>query len=165
MGSDRVRPVKTMAMRVLEAHDIPYEPKYYEVAEHLSAAEVAAVLGLAAEQTFKTLVVLSERAGAKPVLALIPGDSQLDLKKLAHASGEKKVQMAPHRDAERLTGLEKGGISPLALLDKNWAVYIDETAILFDRIEISAGKVGAGVFVAVEPLVSLLHATLADLTT
>ena len=58
------KPVKTVAMRVLEAHGIEYEPKYYEVVEHLSAAEVAAVLGLAPEQTFKTLVVLSERAGA-----------------------------------------------------------------------------------------------------
>lgn len=158
------KPVKTVAMRVLEAHGIAYEPRYYEVAEHLSAAEVAAVLGLAAAQTFKTLVVLSERVGAKPLLALLPGDGQLDLKKLAHASGEKKVQLAPHREAERLTGLEKGGISPLALLDKNWPVYMDETAILFDRIEISAGKVGVGVLAPVEPLVELIRATLADLT-
>jgi Cys-tRNA(Pro)/Cys-tRNA(Cys) deacylase len=157
------KPVKTVAMRVLEARGIDYEPKYYEVVEHLSATEVAGALGIAPEQTFKTLVVLPERAGARPLLALLPGDSQLDLKKLAQASGEKKVQMAPHREAERLTGLEKGGISPLALMDKNWAVYIDETAILFDRIEISAGKVGVGVFVPVEPLLTLLRATLADL--
>ncbi len=72
--------------------------------------------------------------------------------------------MAPHREAERLTGLEKGGISPLALMDKNWPVYIDETAILFDRIEISAGKVGVGVLVPLEPVVALLRATLADLS-
>jgi Cys-tRNA(Pro)/Cys-tRNA(Cys) deacylase len=157
------KPSKTVAMRVLEAHGIPYEPKYYDVVEHLSAAEVAAVLGLTPEQTFKTLVVLSERAGSRPMLALVPGDSQLNLKKLAQAIGEKKVQMAPHRDAERLTGLEKGGISPLALMDKNWAVFIDETAQLFDEIEVSAGKVGAGVLVAVEPLVALLGATLVDL--
>ncbi len=158
------KPVKTVAMRVLEGHGIPYEPKYYKVEEHLSAAEVAAVLGLAPEQTFKTLVVLSERPGAKPLLALVPGDSQLDLKKLAQASGEKKVQMAPHKEAERLTGLEKGGISPLALMDKNWPVYMDETAILFERIEISAGKVGVGVLVGVEAVVELVRAKLADLT-
>jgi Cys-tRNA(Pro)/Cys-tRNA(Cys) deacylase len=153
-----------MAMRVLEAHGIPYEPKVYQVVEHLSAAEVAAVLGLAAEQTFKTLVVLPDRAGARPILALLPGDGHLDLKKLAQASGEKKVQMAPQREAERLTGLEKGGISPLALMDRNWPVFIDETAILFDQIEISAGRVGVGVLVPVQPVVDLLHATLADLT-
>ena len=63
--------------------------------------------------------------------------------------------MAPQREAERLTGLEKGGISPLALMDKGWAVYMDETAILFDRIEVSAGKVGHGVIVPVEPLVGV----------
>ena len=151
-------------MRVLEAHDIPYQPMYYDVVEHLSAAEVAEVLGIAPEQTFKTLVALSERAGARPMLALVPGDSQLNLKKLAQASGEKRVQMAPHRDAERLTGLEKGGISPLALMDKSWAVFIDETAQLFGEIEISAGKVGIGVLVPVPPLVALLHATFSDLT-
>ncbi len=159
-----MRAQKTLAMRVLDGHGIPYTPVYYEVVDHLSAAEVAAAIGLPAEQTFKTLVVLSDRPGSRPILALVPGDSQLNLKNLAHASGEKKVQMAPHKEAERLTGLEKGGISPLALMDKNWAVFMDETAILFDHIEISAGKVGAGVIVPVEPLVTLLGATLADLT-
>ena len=159
-----MRPVKTLAMRVLEGHGIAYTPLYYEVVDHLSAAEVAAAVGLPAEQTFKTLVVLSERPGSRPLLALVPGDSQLDLKKLAQAGGEKKVQMAPHKEAERLTGLEKGGISPLALMDKGWRVFIDETAILFDQIEISAGKVGAGVLAPVEPVVALLNATLADLT-
>jgi Cys-tRNA(Pro)/Cys-tRNA(Cys) deacylase len=160
-----VKPIKTLAMRVLEAHDIPYEPVAYEVVDHLSAAEVAAAIGFPPEQTFKTLVVLAERTGGRPqpLLALAPGDSALDLKKLAHASGEKRVAMAPHKEAERLTGLEKGGISPLALLDKGWPVYVDETAILYERIEISAGKVGAGVLVGVEPVLALLRATLADI--
>jgi Cys-tRNA(Pro)/Cys-tRNA(Cys) deacylase len=161
-----LKPVKTLAMRVLEARDIPYEPVTYSVVDHLSAAEVAEAIGFPPEQTFKTLVVLAERGGGRPqpVLALAPGDSHLDLKKLAHASGEKRVEMAPHKEAERLTGLEKGGISPLALMDKGWPVFIDETAILFDRIEISAGKVGVGVLVEVEALVALLGARLADLT-
>lgn len=156
--------IKTQAMRVLEAHGIPYEPLTYNVPEHLSAEEVAAAVGLPPEQTFKTLVVLPDRPRARPILALVPGGSQLDLRKLATAAGEKKIQMAPHREAERLTGLEKGGISPLALLDKGWAVYVDETVTLFDRIEISAGKVGVGVLVAVSPLLTLLKATLADIT-
>jgi Cys-tRNA(Pro)/Cys-tRNA(Cys) deacylase len=154
---------KTLAMRILEGRGIPYGAVSYEVDDHLSAAEVAAAIGYPAEQTFKTLVVLPDRPAARPILALLPGDTQLDLKKLAAAAGEKKVQMAPHREAERLTGLEKGGISPLALMDKGWAVYIDETAILFERIEISAGKIGVGVLVPVEPLVALLGAKLADI--
>ena len=75
------------------------------------------------------------------------------------------MQMAPHREAERITGLEKGGISPLALLDRHYDVFVDETAILFDQIEISAGKKGAGILAPVAPLLRLLHATLVDLAT
>lgn len=157
------KPAKTLAMRILDGRMIPYEPVAYEVIDHLSALEVARAIGFPPEQTFKTLVVLPDRPHARPLLALLPGDSQLDLKKLAAASGEKKVQMAPQREAERLTGLERGGISPLALMDKSFPVFIDETAILFERIEISAGKVGVGLIVPVMPLVALLNAVLVDL--
>ena len=160
----QAKPARTLAMRILETRGIPYEPVSYVVIDHLSAGQVAAAIGFPVEQTFKTLVVLPERPHARPILALLPGDTQLDLKKLAAASTEKKVQMAPQREAERLTGLEKGGISPLALMDKGWAVYVDETAILFDRIEISAGKIGVGVIVPVEPLVALLDAKLVDIS-
>lgn len=155
---------KTQAMRILEGQGIPYTPVAYDVPQHLTAEEVAAAVGLPPERTFKTLVVLPERPHARPFLALIPGGSQLDTRKLAAAAGEKKVQMAPHREAERLTGLEKGGISPLALLDKGWAVYVDEMVSLCDQIEISAGKVGVGVLVPVAPLLTLLKATVADIT-
>jgi Cys-tRNA(Pro)/Cys-tRNA(Cys) deacylase len=158
------KPIKTLAMRVLEGHKVPYQPVYYEVIDHLSAAQVAAAIGLPPEQTFKTLVVLPERAPGRPILALVPGDGQLDLKKLAAAAGEKKVQMAPQREAERLTGLEKGGISPLALLDRGWPIFVDEMVILFDRIEISAGKVGVGVIVEAAGLLRVLAARTADLT-
>jgi len=163
-GMTQPKPTKTLAMRILDARGISYEPVSYEVVDHLSAAQVAAAIGFPAEQTFKTLVVLPERPHARPILALLPGDSQLDLKKLAAAAGEKKVQMAPQREAERLTGLEKGGISPLALMDKGWAVYMDETALLFEQIEISAGKVGVGVIAPVQSLVTLLGAKLADIS-
>ena len=152
-----------MAIRVLETHNVPHKVVTYEVIGHLPAAEVAATLGLDAGQAFKTLVALPERPHAKPILGLLPGDSVLDLKKLAAASGEKKVRMASHKEAEQLTGLEKGGISPLALMDKRWPVYVDETAILYEEIEISAGRVGVGVLVSVQPLLDLLQADLADL--
>lgn len=138
------KPLKTLAMRVLEGHKVPYSPVYYEVIDHLSAAEVAAAIGLPPEQTFKTLVVLPERTPGRPILALVPGDSQLDLKKLAAAAGEKKV--------------------PLALLDRGWPIFVDETIILFDRVEISAGKVGVGVVAEVEGLLRVLAAQTADLT-
>jgi Cys-tRNA(Pro)/Cys-tRNA(Cys) deacylase len=151
-------------MRILDAHGIPYEPVSYVVLDHLSAGQVAAAIGFPPEQTFKTLVVLPQRPHARPILALMPGGCQLDLKKLAAVAGEKKVQMAPQREAERLTGLEKGGISPLALMDQGWPVFVDETVVLFDRIEISAGKVGLGVIVPVAPLLELLAAQLGDLS-
>lgn len=154
---------KTLAMRILEGQHILYEPLYYDVVDHLSAAEVAAAVGLPPAQTFKTLVALPVTPGAKPVLAMLPADAQLDLKKLAATTGEKKIQMAVQREAERLTGLEKGGISPLALLDKGWPVFVDETVILFDRIEMSAGKKGVGVLVPVEPVLALLKAVVVDL--
>ncbi len=157
------KPSKTLGMRVLEGQHIPYEPLYYDVVDHLSAAEVAAVVGLPPEQAFKTLVTLPATPGARPVLALLPGDAQLDLKKLAAAAGEKKMQMALQREAERLTGLEKGGISPLALLDKGWPVFIDETVILFEQIEMSAGRKGVGVLVPVAPVLALLKAVVVDL--
>jgi Cys-tRNA(Pro)/Cys-tRNA(Cys) deacylase len=158
-----MRPVKTLAMRVLEAHGVPYEPRYYEAPEHLSASEVAAVLGLPPEQVFKTLVVLPARPGGKPLLALVPGNCQLALRRLEAASGEKRLTMAPHLEAERLTGLEKGGISPLALMEKGWRVFVDETVTLFDRVEVSAGRVGVGVLVPVEGLLATTHASIADI--
>jgi Cys-tRNA(Pro)/Cys-tRNA(Cys) deacylase len=165
MAKSTDKQMKTLAMRILEGQGIAYERVTYEVLDHLTADQVAAAIGFPAEQTFKTLVVFPDRPPARPILALVPGDQQLDLKKLAAAAGEKKVQMAPQREAERLTGLEKGGISPLALMDKGWPVIVDETAILYDRIEISAGKVGVGVLVPVEPLLALLRALTADITT
>ena len=158
-----IKPIKTLAMHVLDGQGVSYEPVYYEVVDHLSAAEVAAAIGLPPEQTFKTLVALPDRPDARPILALAPGDSQLNLKKLATAAGEKKVQMAPQREAERLTGLEKGGISPLALLDRGWPIIVNETIILFDRVEISAGKVGVGAIVEVEGLLRVLQAKQADI--
>ena len=156
---------KTMAMRALEARGVAYEAVYYEVTEHLAAAEVAERVGLPPEQVFKTLVALPEATPGRAVLALVPADQELDLKKLAAAAGIKKLRMAPHKEAERLTGLQKGGISALALLDRDWPVFVDETAILFDRIWVSAGRVGAGVILGVDDLVSLLGAQLADVGT
>jgi len=157
------KPTKTLAMRVLEGRGVPYEPLYYQVVDHLSAAEVAAAVGLPPEQTFKTLVVLPASPRGRPILALAPGDSQLDLKKLAAAAGEKKVQMASLREAERLTGLERGGISPLAMLDRGFSVFVDETIILFDRVEVSAGKVGVGILAPVEGLLRVIGAQVADI--
>ena len=158
------KPDKTLAMRVLEGRDIPYQPVHYVVERHLSASEVSGLLGLPPDEVFKTLVVLPDDGSGRPVLALIPSESSLDLKKLATAIGDRKLRMASQRDAEGLTGLKKGCISPLALMARNFRLVFDETVAMHDRIELSAGKVGVGVLVPVHALLDLLQPLLADIT-
>ena len=116
---------KTNAMRALDAHKIPYESFFYPETIH-SADEVAALLGMDASRVFKTLVVLAD--SGRKLLVMAPGDRELDLRLLAKSVGAKSAHMALQREAEQLTGLKVGGISPLALLDKRCEVYLDESA-------------------------------------
>ncbi|MDT8307678.1 MAG: aminoacyl-tRNA deacylase [Anaerolineae bacterium] len=146
---------KTLAMRLLEGKKIPYEAVTYPESER-DATVVARYLGVPAGQVFKTLVVTRERG--KPLLVMIPADRHLDLKLLAKEVGEKKLQMATHEEAERLTRLQVGGISALALLNRGFAVTIDETARAFDAIYVSAGEKGINLKVGVADLVSLTGA-------
>lgn len=153
---------KLNSMRVLEANKVPYEVFTYDDGIH-DAAEVAAVIGVPAAQVYKTLVV--ERVGGgKPILVMIAADRQLDLKTLAAAIGEKKVAMASHADAERLTGLKVGGIGALALIQKNWPVYLDAPAEKRDRICVSAGQRGTNLRVPVPDLVRVLKARFVQAT-
>jgi Cys-tRNA(Pro)/Cys-tRNA(Cys) deacylase len=149
-------------MRVLESNGVAYEAFEYDPAVH-DATEVAKLLGVPAGQVFKTLVV--ERANAKPVLIMIPADQHLDLKKFAAAIGEKKINMAAHADAEKLTGLKVGGIGALALMHKHWDVYLDETAELYDWICVSAGQRGVNLRVPVPELIRVLDAKVVDAST
>src|SRR5262249_31941212 len=115
--------VKTNAMRALDARGIAYAVATYPDTIH-SAAEVAPLLGVPSGHVFKTLVVLAE-PGDRRLLVVTPGDREIDLRLLARGVGAKSAHMALQRDAERLTGLRVGGISPLALLDKRFEVYLD----------------------------------------
>src|SRR5262249_27898009 len=108
---------KTNAMRVLDARRIPYASFTYDASIH-SADEVALLLGVPVGAVFKTLVVLADRD--RRLLVMAPGDRELDLRRVAREVGAKSAQMATQREAERLTGLKVGGISPLALLDKRF---------------------------------------------
>src|SRR5579871_7054531 len=114
--------IKTNAMRLLDKHRIPYEAFFYPDTIH-SAEEVAVLLGVPASQVFKTLVVFAD--GSRHLLVVTPGDRELDMRLVAQAVGAKDAQMAPQREAERLTGLKVGGISPLALLNRRFEVYLD----------------------------------------
>lgn len=147
---------KTIAMKLLEGKKVPYESFSYPSGLR-DAQEVAAAVGLPAEQVFKTLVVPRPKPG-KPMLVMIPSDRQLDLKQLAQAVGEKKLKMATHKEAERLTRLQVGGISALALINRGFDIFLDETALAFDQIVISAGQRGLQVKLAVADLVELTGA-------
>lgn len=145
--------------RLLDARKIPYTA--FELpAEKLGAMEAAQHMGAPPEQVYKTIVVTREGKG-KPILAVVPGPGTVDLKALAKVVGEKKVNLPTERDAERLTGLQAGGISPLALLNRGFEVLIDESAILFDEIYISGGQRGLDIRLPVEALVELTGANLA----
>jgi Cys-tRNA(Pro)/Cys-tRNA(Cys) deacylase len=132
--------VKTNAVRLLDDLKISYELREYEVdLEDLSAETVARKIGLPPEQVFKTLVVRGDRNGV--CLAVIPGDTELDLKALAKLSGDRKMELAPLKEVQPLTGYIRGGVTALTC-KKEYPVYVDETAILFDVISVSAGVRG-----------------------
>jgi Cys-tRNA(Pro)/Cys-tRNA(Cys) deacylase len=149
--------VKTNAARLLEARGIVYGVRVYDAdrAFH-SADEAASLLGVPAETVYKTLVVLREgtedrgaaRAG-RPLLVLVASDRQVDLKRLARALGEKRLRMATKIEAERLTGLQIGGISALAVRAGVFDVLVDEAASALDRMHVSAGVRGVDLEVGV----------------
>lgn len=159
------QPVKLNTMRILEQHDVPYEVLQYPD-DIRDAEEVAEALGLPYFTVFKTLIVeaVDRPDIKKPYIAMIASEDQLDLKKLAALVGVKKVHLVSHKDAEALTGLQVGGISPLALLQKQWQVYLDQPATDNQHIVISAGQRGYQLRVPVIPLVSIIRARLADIS-
>ncbi len=137
---------KTNAARLLDQLSIPYELREYEVdPEDLAAETVAAKIGFAPQQVFKTLVARGDRNGI--CMAVIPGNAELDLKALATASGDRKIQLAPVKELQGLTGYIRGGITALAA-KKDYPVYVDETIELFDTISISAGVRGLQILIA-----------------
>jgi Cys-tRNA(Pro)/Cys-tRNA(Cys) deacylase len=144
---------KLNSMRLLEQHRVGYEVFEFDSDIH-SAVGVAEAVGVPPAAVFKTLVV--ERPAGKPLLVVIPGPASLDLKALAALTGEKKLSMAVHADAERLTGLKVGGISPLALVQKRWDVVLDASADDHAAILISAGQRGINLRVATADLKRIL---------
>ncbi len=138
--------MKTNAVRRLDALDVGYELRNYEVdPDHLDATTVAGKVGLPAEQVFKTLVVRGDRHGV--CLAVVPGDCELDLKALARLTGDRKVDTVPLKEVQPLTGYVRGGVTALACR-KPYPVYADETIELFDVISVSAGVRGTQILLA-----------------
>lgn len=137
---------KTNAVRLLETMGIPHELREYEVdPDDLAAESVARKVGMPPEQVFKTLVARGDRVGV--LLAVVPGDAQLDLKALAKAAGDKKVDTVALKEVEPLTGYIRGGVTAIAC-KKEYPVFVDETIELFDSVSISAGRRGLQVVIA-----------------
>ncbi len=148
--------------RLLDSRKIAYRA-YETPAEKLGALETANFLNVPPEVVYKTIVVTREKP-KKPLLAVVPGPANVDLKLLASALGEKKVHLPTEREAEQLTGLQAGGISPLALLNKGFQVVIDSSAKDHAEIHVSGGQRGLNIRLGVNDLVKLTNARVASIS-
>ncbi len=156
-----MKPAKTNAARLLDSLGIPYDLLQYEVdLEDLAAPTVARKLGLPPEQVWKTLLC-ALNTGAY-VFAELPGDAELDLKKLAAGAGARSARLAPLREVEPLTGYVRGGVTVLAAR-KPYPAYADETLELHERVSISAGQRGLQLWLTPEDYLRASGALLADL--
>lgn len=153
---------KTNAARLLDQLRISYQLRKYEVDPNDLAAEtVAAKISLPPEQVFKTLVARGERNGV--CMAVVPGDQELNLKALAAAAGERKIELVPVKELQSMTGYIRGGVTALAA-KRDFPVYADETIELFDVISISAGIRGRQILLTPADYLSATKARLADLS-
>ena len=148
-------PIINNITRLLDSKKIPYTAFELSAEKH-AATETARLLGVDALLVYKTIVVVREKG--KPILAVIPGPNRVDLKLLASALGEKKVTLPTEREAEGLTGLQAGGISPLALINKGFQVVIDSAAKGKGELHVSGGQRGLNIRLPVQALASLTNA-------
>ncbi len=153
--------MKTIAARMLDQLKIAYELREYEVSEdELDAVTVARKVNMPPEATFKTLVARGDKTGV--IMACIPGNAELDLKKFASATGNKRVELVAVKEIQSLTGYIRGGVSPLGT-KKKFPFYLDQTALNHERISVSAGQRGLQMILAPADLQRAASATLADL--
>lgn len=151
--------MKTNATRILDSLGIHYELREYAVDfDHLAAETVAAKIGMPAEQVFKTLVVRGDRGGV--YLAVIAANCELDAKALARATGDRRIELAGLKDVQPLTGYIRGGVTALGV-KKDFPVYIDDTAQLFDLISVSAGVRGTQMVLAPQDYLRAVRGTYA----
>ncbi len=149
--------IRNNVTRLLDSRKVKYQLFELPPEKH-SAEETAVLLNVPEDHVYKTLVVLRETPGRKPLLVMAPAGSEVDLRALAASLGEKKLKMATQQQAESLTGLQTGGISALALINKGFDVCIDRRALALPYIHVSAGQRGANVRLDVKDLVALTRA-------
>lgn len=157
--------IKTNAMRIVENAKLEYKVYEYEPPASLDAVSIAEVLNKPVEQTFKTLVTQAptQQHGFEYFVFVIPANSELSVKKAAVAAGVKNLEMLPLKKLLPLTGYVHGGCSPVGM-KKNFPVFIDETAVLFDTFFVSGGKIGLTLELNAEVLALVIGAKFADLT-
>jgi Cys-tRNA(Pro)/Cys-tRNA(Cys) deacylase len=159
--AERTKTPKTNAAHLLDSMGIRYELREYEVDPNDLAAEtVAAKIGLPPEQVFKTLVARGERNGI--VMAVIPGDRELNLKALAAAAAERKIHLVAVKELQGLTGYIRGGVTALAA-KKDFPVYVDGTVKLFDVVSVSAGVRGVQILLGPGDYLRATRGTIAAL--
>ena len=150
--------IKNNVTRFLDSRKIEYETFELPAEKH-SAEATAALIGAPPEIVYKTIVIVRESAKrGKPILCLIPAAAEVDLKKLGRALGEKKLSRPTQREAEALTGLQAGGISPLALLNKGFQICLDRSAETHEKIHVSGGQRGLNIRLKVSDLVAVANA-------
>ena len=153
-------PKKTQAVRLLESKGIMHRVTAYDDAgEFHTGEEAAALVGAPAEAVYKTLVVVRDPPSGRPMLVIVPVAGQANLKTLAAARGEKRLRMATQKEAEKLTGMQAGGISALAVRTGLFDILLDEAARSLEMIHVSAGARGVDVELAVADLVRLTDAS------
>ncbi len=153
--------VSNNVTRLLDNRKIRY--KAFELPqEKLGGEETARLLQVAPELVFKSIVI-TRRGPGKPILAVVPGNREVDLKKLAKAVGEKKVTPATQKEAEQLTDLQVGGISPLALVNRGFQILLHESALEGNVLHISGGERGLNIRLDPRDLIKLTGAKTADI--
>ncbi|AIM25074.1 Cys-tRNA(Pro) deacylase [Melissococcus plutonius] len=153
---------KTNAVRLLEKQKILYNSYEFDWnQEHLDAVSVAHQLSVNPERVFKTLVTTGNRTGT--IVAVIPGNNELDLKKLARISKNKKIELLPVNDLEKTTGYIRGGCSPIGM-KKSFPIYLSQEAVSFEKIIVSGGKRGLQIELTPHDLLKITKGVISDLT-
>jgi len=147
--------------RLLDNRKISYQV-YQLPQEKLGGEQTAELLGVSPELVFKSIVI-TRRGPGKPILAVVPGNQEVDLKKLARVVGEKKVSPATQKEAEELTQLQVGGISPLALVNRGFQILVHRSALDGDSLHVSGGERGLNIRLAPQDLIKLTGARTADI--
>ncbi len=153
---------RTNAMRLLDVAQIEYQTREYSVTDdNYFGVQVAQNFGMSADEVFKTLVTTGDKNGYN--IFCIPINCELNLKKAAMISGNKKIEMIPMKDILSVTGYIRGGCSPIGM-KKKFPTFIDETAILFENIGVSAGARGCEIILDPETLCNFVHGVFCDIT-